>query len=107
MQQSPRYHFNRQDLTKALWVLAHALIGALATTAIELAGNFDFGPYRPTVMVLLSFISAGVKQYLSGPSCASQTSSLSVTTTQPAPPVTEIVEPPAGSEAGTTTTTAA
>ena len=93
MEQSPRYHFNQQDLTKAFWVLVHALIGALATTLLELAGKFDFGIYGPMVMVLLSFVSASVKQYLSGPSCASQTSSLSVTTTQPAVPVTEIVTP--------------
>ena len=93
MEQSPRYHFNQQDLTKSFWVLVHALIGVFLTTLLEVVGHYDFGSYGPVIMVLLSFVSASVKQYLSGPSCASQTSSLSVTTTQPAVPVTEIVTP--------------
>jgi hypothetical protein len=98
MEQSARYHFNQHDLNSALWVLIHALIATFVATALQLAGHFDFGAYQPMVVILLAFVSANVKQILAGPSCTSQTASLSVTTTTPATaettPATPAAVPP-------------
>lgn len=86
MNQTPRWHLSKLDLYNSLFVLLHALVGALLTVLIQWAGHWDLGQYQWFLAGALSYLSSVTQKWADGPACPPST---------PTPPtvVTPVVPP--------------